>query len=464
VLRRIALSALLALLLAPAAHAAPRMWIGFQDDPRFRWTADREENLDSAQEAGATVIRTTVYWSRIATRRPARAADPFDPVYNFDDLDEMVRGAQLRGMEVLLTIWGTPRWAGPAQNRLPRRLSDLTNFSRAVAARYSGRYAGYPFVRFYTVWNEPNREIFLAPQYASNGKPVAPANYAKLFRAGYAGIKAGNRQALVAAGVTASNGRDRRLGRRGVQETMSPGKFAELVSKARPRIRFDAWAHHPYPTRPSLKPTQKVRWPNVSLASMPRLGTSLDKWFKRKNVPIWITEYGHETRPEDRRGVSYATQRAYAIQALGIARRNPRVQMFIWFILKDHVTTPWDSGLVRQTSARKPAFGAFASVARGMDARNAILTVRTRNPLVRVSALPIAYYSPRGAPIGVLWELYRGGVLLGRGLPSVPLLVDGSVVFAPEFTPARRATYVLRLRLTDEHGNVVLRTLTLLGA
>ena len=37
-------------------------------------------------------------------------------------------------MDVLLTIWGTPKWAnggkGPAY--LPKKLSDLTTFSRAL--------------------------------------------------------------------------------------------------------------------------------------------------------------------------------------------------------------------------------------------------------------------------------------------------------------------------------------------
>ena len=462
-LRRILLVSLVSLFLAPAAQAAPRMWVGFQDDPRFRWTADREANLDAAQAAGGGVIRTTVYWSRIAPRRPSAARNPFNSAYRFADLDEMVRGAQLRGIEVLLTIWGTPKWAGPAQNRLPRRLSDLTNFAYAVASRYSGRYPGYPHVRFYTVWNEPNREIFLAPQYAANGKPTAPANYARLFRAGYAGIKVANPSAQVAAGVTASNGRDRPIRRRGVQDTISPGKFAELVSKARPRIRFDAWAHHPYPTTPSMRPTQVVRWPNVSLASMPRLGTSLDKWFKRRNTPLWITEYGHETRPQDRRGVSYATQARYVVQALGIARRNPRVQMFIWFILKDAPTTPWDSGLLTQTGARKPAYARFAAATRGVDARNAVLRVRGTEPVVRVSALPLGYYNAIGAPIGVFWEVWHNGELLGRGLPTLPLQRDGWVAFRPEFTPVRGRTYLVTLRITDEHGNVVTRLLTLVG-
>src|SRR5918994_3553043 len=294
--RRALLVTLLFAVLTPAtASAAPRMWVGFQDDPSFRWVDDRADLLERAREANATVIRTTVYWSKTAPQRPASAASPFDPAYNFSDLDELVRGAQSRGLEVMLTIWGTPKWAGPAENRLPRRLTDFQSFARALAARYSGRYAGYPHVRFFSIWNEPNRGIFLSPQFDNRGRSTAPQLYAQLVRAGYAGVKAGNPLAQVAIGETTSNGRDRRTARADRQDTHSPGRFAQLLSELKPRVKFDAWAHHPYPTSPSLKPTQKVRWPNVSLASLPTFEASLDKWFKRRNVPVWITEYGHET-------------------------------------------------------------------------------------------------------------------------------------------------------------------------
>lgn len=461
--RRALFAAALAAVLAPAAASAgPRMWVGFQDDPRFRWNGNRAEALDYAKEANATVLRTTVYWSRIAPTRPASAVDPFDPAYRFDDLDEMVRGAQRRGIEVMLTIWGTPRWAGPAQNRLPRRLADLTRFSRALASRYSGRFAGYPHVRFYSVWNEPNRQIFLAPQYNAKGRSVAPANYARLVRFAYAGIKTGNRNAIVAIGETASNGRDRRLGKRGAQETHSPGRFARLVAAARPKVKFDAWAHHPYPTTPAMRPNQKTRFPNVSLVGLPVFGKWIDKWFKRKNIPIWITEYGHETKP-DRRGITLAKQRAYANQALAIARRFARVEMFVWFILQDHANTPWESGLVTEFGIKKPAFARFAAIAKAVDARNAVIEVRGANPLVRISALPLGYYSGQGATIGISWELWNGISLVGRGAPTAPLQADGWVAFRPDFTPVPGNSYVLHLRANSDSGVWIDRTLVLLG-
>ena len=54
------------------------------------------------------------------------------------------------------------------------------------------------------------------------------------------------------------------------------------------------------------------------------------------NKRLWITEYGYQTNPPDRIfGVSYANQARYLTQAYGIARRHPRIDMFLWFLLKD---------------------------------------------------------------------------------------------------------------------------------
>src|SRR5436190_3506205 len=350
----------LASLFPAAASAQPRMLIGFQDDPSLRWRDDRASVFDLAQQAHAGIVRTTVYWSRIAQTRPANGANPFDPAYRFDDLDEFVRNAGLHGMEVMLTIWGTPSWAngGKGQNRAPTNYSTLQNFARALASRYSGRYQGFPFVRYFTVWNESNLGQFLSPQYDAKGKPAAPAIYAKLYRAAYAGIKAGNTRSLIGIGETSARGRDRVLGRQGTQETESPGKFAELLSKQRPKLKFDAWSHHPYPTSINGRPLANTRWPNVTLSNLPRFENQLGHWFN-KNIIMWVTEYGHETKPEEPKGVTYATQSLYARQALNFVARDPKVAIFIWFILRDDPTSAWQSGLVKRDGTKKPAFNTF---------------------------------------------------------------------------------------------------------
>ena len=115
VVRLLVLACLAAALVAPAASAADRMWVGFHDDPVLRFDGGRTEAMDRARGNGASVVRTLIDWSKAAPTRPTDATDPFDPAYRFDDVDEVVRNAQQRGLEVMITLWGTPSWANGGQ-------------------------------------------------------------------------------------------------------------------------------------------------------------------------------------------------------------------------------------------------------------------------------------------------------------------------------------------------------------
>jgi hypothetical protein len=461
---RLTVLALLVALVTPtSALAASRMWLGFQDDPYFRWLPERFFMRDRARDANSTIMKTTVYWFNVAPRRPANAANPFDPAYRWEDLDEFVRQAHDRDLETMLTIWGTPSWAGPGRNRMPRRLADVTNFARALATRYSGRYRGFPFVRFYSVWNEPNLQLFLTPQFDRKGRSIGPALYARLYRAAYAGLKLGSRAALVAVGETSARGRDRNHPT--ASDTHSPGKFAELLAKTRPKIRFDAYAHHPYSSPVNQPPTQIVRWPNVSMTTLPRFGKQLDKWFGRKNIPVWLTEYGHETRPEQPRGVTYSQQASFMRTAFGMARRNPRVSMLIWFILRDNPVNKWQSGLMTEFGLEKPAFDLFSALAKPFDARNTIVRVKggRANPAVRVPTTKIGYRSGVGARVGLTYKVFQRGRLLVVEQPVTTVARDGWIAIRPRFTPARGRTYTLEVEVNDASGNKLARTLTLIG-
>ena len=458
-LARLALLVVLIALAAPAAaSAAPRMWMGFQDDPYFRWLPERFFMRDRAVHANATMMKTTVYWFNTAPRRPANAANPFDPAYKWEDVDEFVRQAADRDLEVMLSIWGTPSWAGPGRNRMPRRLADLRNFARAMATRYSGRYRDFPFVRFYTIWNEPNLTLFLAPQYDARKRSVAPRNYARLYRAAYAGIKAGSRNALVGIGETSP----RKLS---TSASHAPARFAQLLAQQKPRLRFDAWAHHPYGSPANQPPTQTVGWPNINTASLPRFATSLDKWFKRKNIRIWVTEYGHETRPEDPRGVPYATQARYLRTAVGMLRRNPRVDMLVWFAIRDNEVNIWQSGLLTESGLEKPGFDLYSVLAKPLDARNTIVRVKAgrANPAIRVPTRKLGYRSGTGSPVGLTYKVFRRNLLLRVEQPVAPLARDGWITIRPRFVPARGVTYRLEVEAGDVNGNTVRRTLTLVG-
>ena len=364
--RNLILLALAALLVAAlpgttAARTKAQMQVGFYDDPSFRWSPDATQNLDSAQAAGATIVHTLANWAQIAPTKPASPLDGDDPAYNLSDLDKFVAGATDHGMQILVTITGTPKWAnsGRTQNYPPTNLRTLTQFAHMLAARYDGTNAERGVVTRWSIWNEPNLGRFLAPQYRGK-KIVSGATYAKLFLAGYKGIKSGNSSAQVAAGETSNRGRNHPTGKVGY-DTVAPATFAQLVAKANPHLSFAAWATHPYPTVYALGPGQRVAYPNVALSTMSRFGADLRKWFHRR-VPIWITEYGEQTKPEDTfGGITYAKQAADLRKALQLAHKDPYVQMFIWFIFRDSTGATWASGVEKRTGAKKPSYNAFSS-------------------------------------------------------------------------------------------------------
>ena len=457
---------LAALVAAVDAPGGERMWVGFHDDPSFRWEGDRDVTLNRARGANATMVRAVVTWASVAPTRPADATDPFDPAYQLNDVDELVRDTQKRGMEVLLTIWGTPKWANGEKtpNVLPTRMADMTDFAEALASRYSGRYPGYPFVRFWSVWNESNLQLFLTPQFDSRGRMIGPKLYAKLYAASYKGIKAGNPRALVGLGETSSHGLDKRVP--GHSDTIRPGTFARLVAQANPKLKFDAYAHHPYPTPLNLKPTQRVLWPNVSLASLPRFEQSLDAWFRRKNVPIWITEYGYETRPGEPAGVTEAQQASYLRQVMTTLQRDPRVAMFVWFIWQDSKSSLWQSGMLALDGRTKPALSAYAKSARPLDARNPVLRVRVgaQSAGVRIIVREFCTTDPPGTAIGASYRIRQGARSVSNGEPRLGLAGDCSVRVLLRFPALRRgARYVATLDFNDIHGTTVRRTATLVG-
>ena len=464
--RLIAVLCVVAAVAAPSAFAADRMWMGFHDDPTLRWGNQRVGELDRASADGATVVRTLVTWANVAPERPRRATDPFDPAYKLDDVDEIVRAAQARGQEVLITIWGTPKWAnggkGPAF--LPKKWGDFQNFARALASRYSGRYPGYPFVRFWGIWNESNLGGFLAPQFNAQGKIVGPALYAKLAAAGYAGIKSGSKKALVAIGETSSHGLDKK--RAGVTDSVRPGTFARLVAAANKRLKFDAWAHHPYPYPVRMKATQQVLWPNVALTSLPRFETSLDQWFGRKQIPVWVTEYGHETRPGEPSGVTEGQQALYLSQAIAMLKQDQRVPLFVWFVYRDSDGSLWQSGLYRQSGAAKPAAARFRAAAPPLDMRNSTITVKggTRNPPVTAYVREFCANNATGTPVGVTYRASIGGKTVTVGQAQPPLAIDCTVSFRiVGLTVPKQQTATVTLDLNTANGNGAARTLSVVG-
>ena len=453
----IALVALLAVF-ATTAGAATRMPIGFFDDPSFRWAPDSSQNLAAAAAAGATVIHTTANWALIAPTRPHYAADADDSAYRLSDLDTLVREAARYGLRVMIDVTGTPKWAngGLGPNHMPKHLSDFATFVRMLALRYDGRNVGKGEVSLWSVWNEPNLQQFLTPQYVGK-RIVSASNYAKLYKTAYAAIKAENPWAKVAIGETSAQGRDKPTS--GSSQTVAPGTFMKLLSKVS-GLRFDAWAHHPYPTARTAKPLEKVRYPNVTLSTLPTFEKNLKADFHR-TVPVWITEYGHETKPAQPKGITFGQQASYAKQALTIARDDPNVQMFCWFTFRDNAGNPWKSGFENADGSHKPGYAAFSSLAHQIDGTSVTAKAGKAMGAVSVWVPYLTFYNPVGALVGVTYHVYDKTKLVASGEPQSNIEPDGSVTFTPTFTPVKGHTYTVTVTVNDANGNQQTRVVSI---
>ena len=458
---RFALIALVVALAAPVAQvrAAERMQIGFFDDPSFRWAEDPAVNLKTAQRTGATIVHALADWSQIAPTKPSFALNGNDPAYNLSDLDTLVETAPRYNQQVLVTITGTPKWAngGQTPNVPPTNLKYLSDFAQMLATRYNGKFGDGAVTRW-SIWNEPNLELFLKPQFQGK-RIVSPTIYAKIYQAGYKGIKAGNPQAIVAIGETSNRGRNVPIS--GISGSVAPATFARLLAEVAPKLQFDAWATHPYPTDSRLGPGQKVAYPNVTMTTLGRFGTDLQRWFKRR-VPIWITEYGEQTRPEYPAGVTRVRQAADAKTALQMAAENPYVEMFVWFVLRDSTNETWRSGLLERSGARKPSYAPFAAEAKKLDGQT-VVVAPNKNPTVKIIVPFLTWFNRPGAPVGVTWRVFDKKRLVAVGQARPRLAPDQTISLVVKYRPAKGKTYRMTADVKDINGQRTVRTVMLVA-
>lgn len=350
----------------PAA-AAGGMFVGLFDPNQPFDNPDK--TFPMLVDLRTQIIRVNLDWFNVAKKRPVTPTDPKDPAYDWDRYDQLVINADKNKIQLLFTVYGTPRWANGKKkglNRAPRQMLFLKQFSTAAAKRYSGFFTRddkvvLPAVRKWLAWNEPNNPIFLAPQWAKINKkrytPIAAKLYAGICNAVWSGVHSTNlRNEVVACGATGPRGNNAPTSTR---PSISPLAFLAALKKFGLR-HFDVYAHHPYYGRPAESPTTKPKdRTSVTLANIGDLTKLLSKLYGNKK--LWITEYGYQTRPPDRTfGVSWVKQAQYLTKAYAIARKNPRITMMLWFLLRDEGRLGgWQSGFFTAAGKKKPAYNAF---------------------------------------------------------------------------------------------------------
>jgi hypothetical protein len=200
---------------------------------------------------------------------------------------------------------------------------------------------------------------------------------------------------------------------------------------------------------------------------MPRFEQDLDAAFRRKNVPIWITEYGNETKPGEPKGVTEAQQAAYIPQAIAMARQDARVQMFIWFVMQDSQGSLWQSGIYRQDSTPKRAQPVFARSAAPLDPVDGKQTFKggTRNPKLTVYLREYCANNPTGATVGYTIRSYLGTKLVQVSQGASPLGIDCTVKpRVAGLTVAKKKTYRVTVTANTATTAEILRTITVVGA
>ena len=361
--------------------------VGFADPVFVDKSADtRRFWFDRSAQAGASTVRLLTAWQDIAgPEPPADPMNPADPSYDFAILDGAVREASARGLRVMLTVGVAPRWAEGADRPLDAVRGSwkpdptaLGSFAVALATRYSGAYRPpglfaqpLPAVTYFQVWNEPNLQTYLAPQWTAakrpnRRRPAAPAHYKGMLNSFYRAVKAVSPANVVVTGGTGPYGNERGRGH------MRPLVFwrSLLCVRARQwkplacrrRVRFDIAAHHPITGRPR-RPAEfegDATIPDLSrIAAIVSAGVRGGVALPKGKHPLWVTEIWWESNPPDPNGVSVATQARWIAEALYLIWRE-RAEMALLLQVRDSpVAAGIQSGAYFANGSPKPAVAAL---------------------------------------------------------------------------------------------------------
>jgi hypothetical protein len=279
-------------------------------------------------------------------------------------MDVLLKGARELGVPAIVTLWRTPAWAArsprhPAPTGVPQ-LAAWRSYVMAAATRYSGHHpdpAGgvLPRVSAWEIWNESNLSRYFSPQVGS------PELYTELLNAAYDAIKAvgarhGYRQ-------TVAGGSLYRSGASGV----APIPFLRGMRAA--NARFDVISVHPYNAVPGLGPREgegDTTGNNVATGNFGRLIREADRLWPGRRPRFWVTEYGWKSWPDRVQGVAPDLQARFLRDGVRTFRAlHPRVEVLVWFLLRDEPLrypdghAGWQTGLRYVDGRPKPSYAAF---------------------------------------------------------------------------------------------------------
>ncbi len=349
----------------------------------------RRAVLREIELLGADTIRILARWHEL-TQRPRSARRPrfdaSDPAQysGFGPYDALVRAADEMGLRILITLApDAPRWATeerrpvtPETVNLRPLAGEFGDFAAAVAKRYSGSFRGLPAVPYFSIWNEPNHELFL--------KPVAdaPELYRRLVAAALPRLREhAAKGAQVLIGETAAVDRP--------DTVMGPGRFLRRLLCVDAGFRpvqgvtaeregctefrgfdVDGFAHHPYGPAQRIPRKQDL----INLLAIRRLGRYLDRAAAAgrlpERLPIYSTEFGLQSNPPDPTVSTTLDRQAQLLnEKEEFSYRYPRLRSYAQYLLYDDPARPgaseeevwsgFQTGLRFNDGRAKPARDAY---------------------------------------------------------------------------------------------------------
>jgi hypothetical protein len=343
--------ACLALVLAgsSSAWASHSETVFFEANSQLLNPATRAKTLATLQHLGVKALRIELYWAEVAPGANSARKPSFDATnpasYNWGQYDALLGEAQRLHWQVLLTVTSpVPRWATSTHrdNLTHPNATYFKEFMTAVARHYGSQ------VSLFAIWNEANHPAFLQPQFDSHGRPASPRIYRALVQAGYAGLQAGGLASpKVLIGETAPTGSATVTRREGPLHDVAPLVFLRDMlcldahyhrSGGCGPLQAYGYAHHAYtkPAGPFYVPPSPD---DVTIGVLSRLSSALDRAARahaiRSGMPIYLTEFGVQSKPNRFLGVPVSRQAEYSAIAERIAWSNPRVAAFSQYLLRD---------------------------------------------------------------------------------------------------------------------------------
>ncbi|MBV9542791.1 MAG: cellulase family glycosylhydrolase [Chloroflexi bacterium] len=281
----------------------------------------RQHSLDLLRAAGVTWIRQELPWEQIEPVARGQTIDPTFGGSTWTKFDDIVDRADASGLQVMLRLDTSPRWALPAD--APDGLSppvndqDYWDFVAEVAERYRGRVAAYQ------IWNEPN----LTSEWGHRS-PDATA-YAALLRGAADRIRAVDPSARIVMAALAPTLTEN-------QDALNELMYLQQLYDAGIRGSFDVLAVQAYGLRGGPD-DPRVDVSDVTF-SRPELVRQVMERNGDAGTPVWATEVGWNVNPADfpvqQFGrVTPTLQARYTVRAFERAREQwPWMQvMCVWF-------------------------------------------------------------------------------------------------------------------------------------